>query len=316
MHLVTGGAGFIGAHTVWHLRAHGARVRVLDDLSAGRTERLHGSGAELVVGRVEDAEAVAGALAGVEVVIHLAARVSVPGSWADPAGYVRTNVEAFARVLDLAHRAGVRRVVYASSCAVYGSTAPQPVPETAPVAPESPYAATKAADEALAAAWTARGLPCLGLRYFNVFGPGQDPSGPYGAVLPTFVSRALRGEPLVIDGDGAQGRDFVSVRDVAVANARACGAEAPVGVLNVGSGRRLTVAELARRVAEAVPGTRVVHGPARLGDVRDSCADTTRAAAAGIVASVAFDAELATTLRWLAEGADHGAVFRSASAAR
>lgn len=316
MHLVTGGAGFIGAHTVWRLRAVGVPVRVLDDLSAGRAERLDGSGAELVVGRVEDAATVAAALAGVDVVIHLAAKVSVPGSWADPAGYVRTNVEAVATVLDAAHRAGVRRVVYASSCAVYGSRAPQPVAETAPIAPESPYAATKAADEALAAAWTARGLPCLGLRYFNVFGPGQDPAGPYGAVLPTFVSRALRGEPLVIDGDGAQGRDFVSVRDVAAANVRAGASDAPVGVLNVGTGRRLTVLDLARRVAEVIPGTRIAHGPPRVGDVRDSCADPSCAAAAGVVAAVDFDAELAATLRWFADGADQRAAFRSASAAR
>lgn len=299
MVVVTGGAGFIGAHTVRLLVRQGATVRVLDDLSAGDVSRLDGLGVELIEGSITDPDAVARAMVGARYVIHLAALVSVPASMADPVAFHDTNVGGFLTVLEGARAAGVERVVYASSCAVYGSLPGLPKGEGAALAPESPYAATKLANEAYASAWTAMGLSCVGLRYFNVFGPGQDPSGPYGAVIPTFVERAARGEALRVDGDGSQGRDFVSVRDVAAANVLACSAPDVGGlVFNVGTGSMLTIKHLADRIAAAFDGAvRVEHGPAREGDVHLSCADVAQAKARlGFVASMDFDDALDETI--------------------
>lgn len=277
MILVTGGAGFIGRHTVAVLRREGHAVRVLDDLSHGDGPATLALGAQLLVGSITDADAVARAVDGVEAVIHLAAKVSVPESWSDPDGFDRVNVGGFRIVLDAAAAAGVRRVVYASSCAVYGSLPGLPKRETDAVAPESPYAATKLADEAWASAWSrGAGLDTVGLRYFNVFGPGQDPRGPYGAAIPRFVEAALEGRAVTLYGDGLQGRDFVSVRDVARANMMA--ALHPEGavagrVFNVGRGEMLTLLDLLG-VLERVLGRPVdrVHAAPRQGDVRLSCA--------------------------------------------
>jgi nucleoside-diphosphate-sugar epimerase len=300
-YLVTGGAGFIGSATVAALTARGDAVRVLDDLSTGRADRL-GPEVELIVGSIEDPGTVRAACAGVDRVIHLAARVSVPASWAEPVAFQRTNVEGFLNVLAAAAAAGAGRVVYASSCAVYGSLPGLPKREDAPLAPESPYAASKAADESLASAFSrGLGLPTVGLRYFNVFGPGQDPAGPYGAVIPRFVEAALAGRPLEIYGDGLQGRDFVSVRDVAAANVAA--ADAPLSgaaVLNIGGGRMLTILELAAAVGAAVGReVSVIHHPPRAGDVRLSMADCAAAGETiGWSAGPDFQAELARTLTW------------------
>ena len=307
MYLVTGGAGFIGSWTVRALVARGVSVRVFDDLSTGRRDRVP-EGVELVEGCLTDAAAVARACDGVTGVVHLAARISVPESWEVPERYLAVNDAGFLHVLQAAGAAGVRRVAYASSCAVYGSTAALPVHEDLPLAPESPYAATKAANEAYARAFHRDDLQTLGLRYFNVFGPGQDPRGPYGAVLPTFVSRALAGQPLTIDGDGAQGRDFVHVQDVAEANAAAVLAEQGGGVVNVGTGRMLSIAALAARVREAVPSAQIVHGPERRGDVRFSRAEVSRARELlGWEARRGFDEALDATIAWFVDGCPDGA---------
>ncbi len=278
MYLVTGGAGFIGGHTVSALLASGARVRVLDDLSTGDASRC--GGAELVLGDIADPDAVAAAMDGVSHVIHLAAKVSVPASWDDPVGFERTNGGGFVSVLRAARAADVRRVVFASSCAVYGSLPGLPKREGDPVAPESPYAATKLANEAWASAYSrASGVSVVGLRYFNVFGPGQDPRGPYGAVIPRFVEAALTNAALSVYGDGEQGRDFVSVHDVARANIAACHAPDVGGrTFNIGSGRMMTINELIG-VVGAVIGVapRRIALPAREGDVRLSMADISAA---------------------------------------
>lgn len=281
MYLVTGGAGFIGGHTVAALMEGGAAVRVLDDLSTGDARRVEG--AELVVGDVADPDAVARAMRGVTHVIHLAAKVSVPASWDDPVGFEHINGGGFVCVLRAARAAGVGRVVYASSCAVYGSLPGLPKREGDPVAPESPYAATKLANEAWASAYSrASGVSVVGLRYFNVFGPGQDPRGPYGAVIPRFVEAALSGAALTVFGDGEQGRDFVSVHDVARANVSACHAVDVGGrTFNIGSGRMMTINELIRVVGEVVGVTpERISLPAREGDVRLSMADISAAQAA------------------------------------
>lgn len=312
MILITGGAGFIGRHTVARLIADGEPVRVLDDLSTGDGDAVAALGAELRVGCVTDGEAVARAVEGVSAVIHLAARVSVPQSWEDPAGCARINVGGFVEVLRRATDAGVPRVVYASSCAVYGSLPGLPKREGDAVAPESPYAASKLADEAFASAWgrAAPGRPqVIGLRYFNVFGPGQDPGGPYGAVIPRFVEAALAGRALTVHGDGLQSRDFVSVRDVARANALA--ATAPLSgpvepwVVNIGGGRMLSLLDL----IGAIEGTlgrplERAHVPARVGDVRFSRADVSAARdRLGWTPEVDFGEALAETIRALAGGA-------------
>lgn len=295
--LVTGGAGFIGSHTVAALEASGARVRVLDDLSTGRRENLQGRSAELIVGSIVDAATVTRAMSGVTHVIHLAARTSVPESCADPVGYHQVNGGGFVMVARAALEAGVQRLVYATSCAVYGSLPGLPKRESDPLSPESPYAASKLDNEAFAAAFTALGLGCVGLRYFNVFGPRQDPFGPYGAVIPKFVERALSGQPLVVFGDGEQGRDFVSVRDVARANL--AGLRGQPGVYNVGTGHMLTVNALAARVCAIVGRVPIEHHPERRGDIRLSCGDVQAARGAlDWQATEAFDAALDDTIRW------------------
>ncbi len=301
MILVTGGAGFIGSHTVRALRGEGREVRVLDDLSTGKAARLDGLGAELRVGSITRRADVEAALRGVSAVIHLAARISVAESVEDPHGYEAVNVGGFITLLEAAQAAGVSRVVYASSCAVYGAAAGLPLAEDTPLQPLSPYAATKMANEAWASASSATGGPAtVGLRYFNVFGPEQDPAGPYGAVIPTFVSRALAGQALHVHGDGLQGRDFVSVRDVARANvAAALAGTSGAVVCNVGGGRMLTIAELAARVVADVAAVPVVHGPARVGDVRESQADVRRAGALlGWRPEADFDAALREVVAW------------------
>lgn len=302
MVLVTGGAGFIGSHTVAALLEAGYAVRVLDNLRTGRKENLEGREAQLVVGDITDAKTVARAMEGCSHVIHLAARPGVPESCADPVDFDHTNVHGTVVVMDQARRLGVLRLVYASSSAVYGSS-PAPVKrEDQPVQPESPYAVAKAANEMYGATFThLLGLPCVGLRYFNVFGPRQDPHGPYAAVIPRFVEQALQDQPLPVFGDGHQSRDFVAVQDVARANVAALTApRAPGQVFNIGTGRRTTVLALAD-IVRHVTGTaaRVEHHPPRPGDVPHSLADIARAGSElGWTPITPFEGAMQETVRW------------------
>lgn len=304
MYLVTGGAGFIGSHTVARLLAAGHAVRVLDDLSTGRKARLDLDRVDFVQGSITDPLAVDVAMKGVERVIHLAARVSVPESIRDPAGFHEVNVSGFLHVLEAARRVGVKGLAYASSCAVYGDLPGDPKAETDPLSPGSPYAASKLANEAYGASWKALGVPCVGLRYFNVFGERQDPHGAYGAVIPTFVSRALKGQVLQVHGDGSQGRDFVSVHDVAAANVAAAQRSECAGeVFNVGTGTMLTVRTLAERVVDVVGQGSVTFTEARPGDIQVSRADVRHARERlGWQAAQRFDDALEATIRWFADG--------------
>ena len=281
--LVTGGAGFIGSHLVDALVERGARVRVLDDLSTGRRENLAhlGEQVELVEADVRDLDACRRSCDGIDVVFHQAALGSVPRSIADPATSLAVNVGGTANVFAACREAGVRRAVWASSSAVYGDSERLPKREGEEGQPLSPYAASKAIGEELARVF-ARCYPLepVGLRYFNVYGPRQDPEGPYAAVIPRFVAAALAGRPATIYGDGEQSRDFTFVADAVAANLLAAGAPAETAgrVYNVASGRRTTVLELARRVAETVGGAPPpVHEAPRPGDVPHSLADLTRA---------------------------------------
>ncbi|MBM3218091.1 MAG: NAD-dependent epimerase/dehydratase family protein [Candidatus Rokubacteria bacterium] len=280
--LVTGGAGFIGSHLVERLLGEGHAVRVLDDFSTGRRENLAsakpGAALEVVTGDIRDARAVASAVAGVEAIFHEAALVSVPRSVESPEISCDINAHGTARVFDAARRAGIRRLVFASSAAVYGETARGPVSEREPVRPLSPYGVDKLYTEHLAALYHALyGVETVPLRYFNVFGPRQDPSSAYSGVISIFVSRLLAGDPITIHGDGKQTRDFVYVADVVEANMRAMFSPYPgPSPLNVARGDHTTLNALATMLGEILGVTpQIIGGPARAGDIRHSVADIT-----------------------------------------
>ena len=285
LHLVTGGAGFIGSHVVERLLRDGAGVRVLDNFSTGRRENLAfatdaAGRLEVVEGDLRDAAAVERAARDVDVIFHQAAMRSVPRSIDDPLGANEHNVTGTLNVLDAARRLGVRRVVYASSSSVYGDSPELPKREEQTPAPISPYAVSKAANEAYARVWTKLyGVETVGLRYFNVFGPRQDPASEYAAVLPRFILWALRGRPLEVHGDGRQSRDFTYIDNVVEANLRA--AEAPEArgeVFNVGCGERTSLLEVIAML-ESIIGRPVErrHTPSRSGDVAHTLADVSKA---------------------------------------
>ena len=280
--LVTGGAGFIGSHLVERLLVEGHDVRVLDNFSSGRRENLAfakaGAPLEVIEGDLREASSVETAVTGVDGVFHEAALVSVPRSVEDPVLSCDVNVHGTVRLFDAARRARVRRIVFASSAAVYGDTTMLPVAESAPARPLSPYGLDKLYTEQLAALHHALyGLEAVPLRYFNVFGPRQDPSSPYSGVISIFASRLLAGQPITMHGDGEQTRDFVYVADIVQANMRAMFASYPgPSPLNVGGGGRTSLNALAAVLGEII-GTRasITRGPARSGDIRHSGADIT-----------------------------------------
>jgi nucleoside-diphosphate-sugar epimerase len=276
--LVTGAAGFIGAHLVDGLLERGYRVRGLDNLSTGDRDTLDGvrenQRFSFVEGDVRDRETVERAADAVDCVFHLAARTSVPGSVENPAETTDINCTGTATVFTVARERDAR-VVFASSAAVYGSDVPVPTPEDAPLSPESPYALSKRYGEGLV-----RGTDtdAVALRFFNVFGPGQDADGPYAAVVPAFLRLMRAGEQPVVYGDGRQTRDFVFVDDIVDAAVRAAERETPADVYNVGSGGRVSVLDLVDALNDVL-GTDLdpVHDEPRPGDIRHSGADISRA---------------------------------------
>jgi nucleoside-diphosphate-sugar epimerase len=283
--LVTGGAGFIGAHLTERLLAEGQAVRVLDNFSTGSRANLgfaprYGAALEVVEGDVRDLAALERAAAGVSVIFHQAAMRSVPRSVADPLGANEHNVAGTLHVLEAARRRGVPRVVYASSSSVYGDRPDLPKREDQPPAPVSPYAVSKAAGEQYAAVWARLyGVQTVGLRYFNVFGPRQDPQSEYAAVIPRFILWGLRGEPLEVHGDGTQTRDFTYVDNAVEANLLAARAEGVSGeVFNVGCGERTSLLAVIARL-ESVLGRSLArrHTPLRAGDVPHTLADIDKA---------------------------------------
>jgi UDP-glucose 4-epimerase len=280
--LVTGGAGFIGSHLVDGLLAAGWRVRLLDDFSSGReanVAHLNGS-AELLRGDLRDRALLARAIGGVEVVFHQGAVPSVPRSVAEPERTHSVNATGTLGVLEASRAAGVRRVVFASSSSAYGDTPVLPKVETMPPCPLSPYALQKYAGERYCQLYhRLYGLETVALRYFNVYGPRQDPKSEYAAVIPRFATACLTGEAPVVFGDGEQTRDFTFVSDAVAANLLAADAPRAAGeVVNVAGGRRVSLNELLREIRE-LTGAAVSarHEPARPGDVRDSLADLGRA---------------------------------------
>ena len=284
--LVTGGAGFIGSWLVDTLIDNGHEVVVLDDFSSGHRHNLaratESDSFTLLTGSVTDIEACRNACEGVDRVFHLAALTSVHRSIAEPVQTHEINTGGTVTLFISARDAGVKRIVWASSTAVYGNPECLPVVESLPVAPLSPYAATKAAGEQYACAFSeVYDMQIIGLRYFNVYGPRQDPDSDYAAVIPIFVRKALEGERPVIFGDGGQTRDFVFVRDVVAANMRAA-FDAPDSAggaaYNIGTGTAVSVLDLWRTIAAAenMPAE-PEFAPTRPGEVRDSVADITAA---------------------------------------
>lgn len=303
--LVTGGAGFIGSHLVDALVLRGARVRVLDNLSTGKLANLGRSmdRVELIEGDIRDMDACRRACEAVAFVFHQAALGSVPRSMEDPSQSIAVNVTGTANVLTAARDAKVRRVVYASSSSVFGDSERLPKREGEEGRPLSPYALSKRMDEDLADVFArCFGLETIGLRYFNVYGPRQDPKGPYAAVIPRFFDACARGEAPAIFGDGEQSRDFTFVDDVVSANLLAAGAptERCGRAYNVGAGRGTTVNELAAEICRIMGVAEApLHMPDRAGDVKHSLASTADAEKAlGFRAVVA----LAEGLRRIAEG--------------
>ena len=278
--VVTGGAGFIGSHSVEALLARGWQVRVFDNFSTGKRANLP-SDRRLAVHQadIRDRAALARVLDGASHVLHLAAQVSVEASVADPLGSAEVNVTGFLNVLDAARHARVQRVVYASSAAVYGTPAQLPLHESSATAPLSPYGLEKSINDQYAALYASLyQISALGLRYFNVYGPRQDPRSPYAGVISKFVDLALAGRTLTVFGDGAQTRDFVYVGDVAAVNARALEADAG-GVVNVGTGRTTTLLDMIDAL-ERILDKRLqrAFGPERAGDIRHSAMQPARLA--------------------------------------
>lgn len=305
--LVTGAAGFIGSHLCRRLVAEGHEVVGFDDLSEGNAQANLADVPEvrLEAGDLRDAEAVAAAATGCDAILHHAARKSVPRSVREPEAFVEVNVRGTLNVLLAAREAGAS-VVFASSSSVYGDQEVYPLSESFEPRPRSPYAATKLAGEALMRSWWhSYGVPTVSLRYFNVYGPFQDPASEYAAVIPRFVTACLTGSTPVIYGDGEQARDFTFIDDVVEANLLAARApQAARGlVLNAGGGREpTTVNELLALVAVAAgnaPEPR--FEPAREGDIRRSHADISLARELlGYDPKVAIDEGVRRTVDWSA----------------
>jgi nucleoside-diphosphate-sugar epimerase len=311
--LVTGGAGFIGSHLVRRLLDRGAAVRVLDDFSTGRRENLEEveDCLEILKGDVRDLECCRRACSGVHAVLHQAALGSVPRSVKDPLTTHQVNVDGTLHLLVSARDSGVERFVFASSSSVYGDAPERVKVETLPPRPLSPYAVSKLAAEAYTCVFfQLYGLKALALRYFNVFGPRQDPESMYAAVVPRFATSLLAGRSPTIFGDGAQSRDFTYVDNVVDANLRAlqCSESACGRAYNVACGRSTSVNDLFQLLkglaGSAAARVEAVHTPPRAGDVRDSLASVEAAASAlGYAQSVGVEEGLRRTMDWYREQA-------------
>jgi nucleoside-diphosphate-sugar epimerase len=305
IYLVTGGAGFIGSHIAGTLAERGARVRIVDDLTTGHMENVQeiGGDVDFVRASVTDGDAMRRALEGVEVVFHEAAIPSVPRSVADPAETHRACVEGTFTTLLAAREAGVRRVVYAASSSAYGDQPTLPKEEGMAPQPLSPYAAAKLVGEYYCQVWARTyGVETVCLRYFNIFGPRQDPSSQYSGVISRFIDALMGGGQPVIYGDGEQSRDFTYVANAVDANLRAAESKRASGqVVNVANGERVTLNELLEKL-KAITGRAdavAEYREPRVGDVRHSLADITRARELlGYEPRVGLEEGLRHTLAW------------------
>jgi nucleoside-diphosphate-sugar epimerase len=303
LNLVTGGAGFIGSHLAEALVGRGEQVRVVDSLVTGSRRNLaHLPGVDFIEGDLADLDTARRAVEGVEFVLHQAAIPSVPRSVQDPITSHRANVDASLNVLIAARDAGVRRVVYAGSSSAYGDAPTLPKVETMPAAPLSPYALQKLVAEQYCQMFTRLyGLETVTIRYFNVFGPRQDPGSPYSGVISLFISTLCEGRQPTIYGDGEHTRDFTYVANVVDGVLRARQAPEAAGeAINVATGGRISLNQLFRSIRGLV-GTKIepLYAAARQGDVRDSQADIQKAGRLlGYAPTVSFDDGLKKTIEW------------------
>ncbi|MEX1120070.1 MAG: NAD-dependent epimerase/dehydratase family protein [Terrimicrobiaceae bacterium] len=280
--LITGGAGFIGSHVVERYQGR-ADITVLDNLRTGHASNLAGFDGRVVEGSILDRKLLAELMVGVDYVFHLAAMVSVPESMAKPHETVELNVTGLLNVLEAARSGGVKKLVFASSAAVYGENPSQPKVETQTPDPRSPYAITKLDGEYYCALYDREGwLPTACLRFFNVFGQRQDPKSAYAAAVPIFLAKALANEPLIIFGDGGQTRDFIFVKDIVGALSFVAESADAKGVFNVGYGGAMSVLEIANEILR-LTGSRseIQFAPIRPGDLRHSTADASKLQQAG-----------------------------------
>jgi nucleoside-diphosphate-sugar epimerase len=303
LYLVTGGAGFIGSHLAEELVRRGHRVRVLDNLSTGKLRNLESvPGVDFIEGDLADPAACARAVQGVEYVLHQAAIPSVPRSVADPVTSNRANIDGSLNILVAARDAGVRRLVYAGSSSAYGDTPTLPKREDMPTRPLSPYALQKLVAEQYCQLFTRLyGLETVTIRYFNVFGPRQDPGSPYSGVISLFSTALLEGRRPTIYGDGEQTRDFTYIANVVDGVLRACEAPGASGeVINVATGGRISLNALLQTM-NGIVGTEIVpvYAEPRAGDVRDSQADIGKAKALlGYEPIIDLEEGLRRTLEW------------------
>jgi len=297
--LVTGGAGFIGSHLVEQFQGK-ARVRVLDNLRSGFRHNLDGLACEFIEGSILDRELVRRAVHGADYVFHLAAMISVPESMQKPIECSEINTHGTLVLLEEAAKANVKKLVFSSSAAIYGDNPSVPKVETMTPEPKSPYAVTKLDGEYYCQMFTREGwLPTVALRYFNVFGPRQDPASPYAAAVPIFIDRALKNRPLTIFGDGEQTRDFIYVKDIVAANVFAATHPEMSGVFNVAYGRRITINELAATILRLTGSQSVIdHLEERPGDVKHSLASIEKLRAAGFQPTGSLAEGLAATVEF------------------
>lgn len=295
--LITGGAGFIGSHIVEHYQGKAEEIRVLDNLRTGYRHNLAGLSCNFLEGSITDRDLVARAVDGVDLIFHMAALVSVPESMAKPAECVDINVLGLLNVLEAASSAGVRKLVFASSAAVYGDNPEVPKVENMLPEPKSPYAITKLDGEYYLSMFQREGrLETAAIRFFNVFGPRQDPKGAYAAAVPIFIEKAVKGEDITVFGDGGQTRDFIYVKDIVGALTFAAETPGVTGVFNAGYGGQITINQLAENiVSQAGTGTKILHGPERPGDVRHSRASADRLLGAGWTPKHTLEEGLAAT---------------------
>lgn len=299
--LVTGGAGFIGSHIVEHFQ-NKAEVRVLDNLRSGYLRNIEPFKVDFIQGSILDKDVLARAMEGVDYVFHLAAMISVPESMSKPVECVEINTIGTLNVLEAAYQAGVKKMTLSTSAAIYGDNPVVPKREEMFPEPKSPYAETKLSGEYYCGIYTNEGkLNTACLRYFNVFGPRQDPKSQYAAAIPIFISKALKNEPITIFGDGEQTRDFIYVKDIAAANAYFCTQSSETGVFNVAYGGRITINDLAKKIV-AILGSKseIVYKPVRAGDVKHSTAAVDKIRKAGFVPTSDFDKGLEATIAFFA----------------
>lgn len=297
--LVTGGAGFIGSHIVEHFQGI-AEVRVLDNFRSGFRHNLNGLKCEFIQGSILDRDLVRRSVREVDFVFHLAAMVSVPESVHKPEECAEINTRGTLVVLEEGARANVKKLIFSSSAAIYGNNPTVPKLETMPPEPKSPYAVSKLEGERYCKMFAdERRLQTVCLRYFNVFGPRQDPKSQYAAAVPIFIDCALKNRPITIFGDGEQTRDFIYVKDVAVANVFFATQSSVTGVFNVAGGQRITINNLASTVRALTSScSEIGHAPDRPGDVKHSVAAVDKLRAAGYAPRHDFNAALQATIKF------------------